>query len=147
MKRSKAAHKSMEPALQAKYLFHHDRALTFKKFPFDSMKTATCTSAALAAAGFYCTATKEAPTSAKCPFCLKELEFDPEDDPWEEHLKRGQNCEFVKLNKLDDKSWTVEETIRLGNVCRIQQNFENQIAFLDGLKVSTTTNVAKLKLK
>ena len=36
----------------------------------------------LAAAGFYWTGTKEEPTAATCAFCLKEMIFDPEDEPW-----------------------------------------------------------------
>uniref|UniRef100_A0A674E8Z2 Baculoviral IAP repeat containing 5b n=1 Tax=Salmo trutta TaxID=8032 RepID=A0A674E8Z2_SALTR len=37
---------------------------------------------------------------ACCFFCLRELEcWEPEDNPWSEHIKRSPNCGFLAIRK------------------------------------------------
>ncbi|EGT53897.1 hypothetical protein CAEBREN_02770 [Caenorhabditis brenneri] len=93
----------------APYIFYKDRLGTYKNCKHDEVPHATCTSKALARAGFISTGEN----AGKYPFCLKELCFDAIDDPWEEHKKRGSDCSFVLLGKLDETTLTVADTIKL----------------------------------
>ncbi|CAA98553.1 Chromosomal passenger complex protein bir-1 [Caenorhabditis elegans] len=108
----------------AKFTFYKDRLMTFKNFEYDRDPDAKCTSQAVAQAGFYCTG----PQSGKCAFCNKELDFDPEDDPWYEHTKRDEPCEFVRIGKLDDSELTINDTVRLSQTAMIMTKlFEHEM--------------------
>ncbi|CAI2353842.1 unnamed protein product [Caenorhabditis sp. 36 PRJEB53466] len=119
--------KLREMSETAPYLFAKDRLATFKNFSLDKIEDARCTSDELARAGFYCTGIE----SAKCPFCLKELDFEPEDDAWSEHKQRGVNCEFVKIGKPDDTKLTVEDVIRLATRSVAMAKYEQHVALLE----------------
>uniref|UniRef100_A0A914D6R5 Uncharacterized protein n=1 Tax=Acrobeloides nanus TaxID=290746 RepID=A0A914D6R5_9BILA len=94
-----------------KLFFKNGRLNTFKNWRLDKEGGAVCTSERLADAGFYSTATATEPDSAKCIFCLKELIWEKEDDPWTEHRSRA-GCPFVNLNKLENE-WTVKDILEL----------------------------------
>ncbi|KAK6013432.1 inhibitor of Apoptosis domain protein [Ostertagia ostertagi] len=93
-------------------LFYHHRKATFKNWCFDKSRS-PCTSEALARAGFIFSGTRSEPATATCAFCLKEMIFEEQDDPWEEHQSHTRDCSFVELNKLDEKTWTVRDFIFL----------------------------------
>ncbi|VDM64438.1 unnamed protein product [Angiostrongylus costaricensis] len=105
-------------------IFYVHRKETFKDWCFDK-ENARCSSDAvslnfiaqvrfqLARAGFVYTGTRREPAVAKCVFCFKELIFEKEDDPWEEHRSHAKNCCFVELNKLNEKDWTVRDFMSL----------------------------------
>ncbi|XP_036801750.1 baculoviral IAP repeat-containing protein 5.1-A-like [Oncorhynchus mykiss] len=51
-------------------------------------------------AGFGHGPSENEPDVACCFFCLRELEcWEPEDNPWSEHIKRSPNCGFLALRK------------------------------------------------
>uniref|UniRef100_A0A0K0D1K6 Baculoviral IAP repeat-containing protein 5 n=1 Tax=Angiostrongylus cantonensis TaxID=6313 RepID=A0A0K0D1K6_ANGCA len=93
---------------ESNVIFYVHRKETFRIWPFDK-KNARCSSDALARAGFVYTGTRREPAVAKCVFCFKELIFEKEDDPWEEHRSHSKNCCFVELNKPNEKDWTVRD--------------------------------------
>ncbi|KAJ1365056.1 hypothetical protein KIN20_025275 [Parelaphostrongylus tenuis] len=64
-------------------------------------------------AGFVYTETTRYPTAAKCVFWFKELIFEKEDNPWEEHRSYAKNCGFVEFNKPDDNEWTRDTILKL----------------------------------
>lgn len=110
------------------------RFATFKGFVYDKKFIAKCSSAALAHAGFYSTATPKLPNSAKCPFCLLELNFAENDDPWELHKAERPNCDFVMINRADELSLktianlalrcaTMVEYERILNIVNFLENF------------------------
>ncbi|KAL0273001.1 UNVERIFIED_CONTAM: hypothetical protein PYX00_005781 [Menopon gallinae] len=79
---------------------------TLKGFPY-------CTPAHFAAAGFFYAGSKSMPDNVKCFCCRRELnEWETDDDPWEEHKKRGQNCLFVQL-KLKKNDITLQDILKL----------------------------------
>ncbi|AWP09667.1 putative baculoviral IAP repeat-containing protein 5.1-A-like [Scophthalmus maximus] len=54
----------------------------------------------MASAGFVHCPSENEPDVACCFFCLIELEgWEPDDDPWTEHVKRSPNCGFLTMNK------------------------------------------------
>ncbi|CAJ0561801.1 unnamed protein product, partial [Mesorhabditis spiculigera] len=85
-----------------------NRKLTFKEFQYDN-ENSKCTSLKLAEAGFY----HAGATDATCPFCLKTMSFDPEDDPWAEHKAHCPRCPFVVVNERDEGKWTVRQCVLL----------------------------------
>ncbi|KIH53655.1 inhibitor of Apoptosis domain protein [Ancylostoma duodenale] len=93
-------------------VFYAPRKASFKKWCYDK-KNSTCTSDALARAGFYFSGSRSEPAAATCAFCLKEMIFDEEDDPWEEHQSHCKSCSFVELGKLDEKEWSARDFIFL----------------------------------
>ncbi|CAB3398569.1 unnamed protein product [Caenorhabditis bovis] len=111
----------------ANYVFLQNRLDTFKRFKFDSDHSATCTSEKLAKAGFISTASPSSPTTAKCAFCCKELEFDPTDDPWEEHVKRGKDCIFVQFGQIDESDYTIEQFLQLNVADNINKGYDDLI--------------------
>ncbi|CAB1336738.1 unnamed protein product [Coregonus sp. 'balchen'] len=53
------------------------------------------------------------PDVACCFFCLRELEcWEPEDNPWSEHIKRSTYCGFLAMRK-DFEELTVAEFYHL----------------------------------
>ncbi|KAF1751524.1 hypothetical protein GCK72_018078 [Caenorhabditis remanei] len=122
--------KKIEESKSAPFIFYKDRLGTFKNYIYDDYSNATCTSKTLARAGFVWTGDE----SAMCPFCLKDLSFDPDDDPWEEHKKRGSECEFVQLGKLDDLKLTLADCISLAQSAIIMAQYkkhENSLKLLE----------------
>lgn len=93
-------------------LFYVHRKATFKKWCFDN-GTSPCSSDALAKAGFIYSGSRRDPAAATCVFCFKEMIFEEQDDPWEEHRAHAKSCSFVELNKLDEKDWTVRDFLSL----------------------------------
>eukprot|EP00088_Acartia_fossae_P037445 TRINITY_DN38620_c0_g1_i1.p1 TRINITY_DN38620_c0_g1~~TRINITY_DN38620_c0_g1_i1.p1 ORF type:complete len:146 (+),score=25.29 TRINITY_DN38620_c0_g1_i1:37-474(+) len=92
-------------------IFYENRLKSFKLWPFSS--TDTCTPERMAAAGFYACGGSSEPDLARCFFCRKELDgWEPMDDPWEEHKKRGKQCGYVNLNKSPQQI-TIKEMISL----------------------------------
>ncbi|KAJ1374910.1 hypothetical protein KIN20_038107 [Parelaphostrongylus tenuis] len=89
-------------------IFYAHRKATFKKWCFDK-DGAPCSSDALARAGFVYSGTRRDPAAATCAFCSKEMIFEANDDPWEEHRSHAKNCSFVELDKLNESDWTVRD--------------------------------------
>ena len=86
------------------------RLATFKMWPFT--EDCSCTPERMAAAGFYCCGGENEPDLVRCYFCRKELDgWEPEDDPWAEHSRRG-NCAFVILGKKPEEL-TVSDVLGL----------------------------------
>ncbi|VDO95588.1 unnamed protein product [Heligmosomoides polygyrus] len=69
-----------------------------------------------AGAGFIYSGTKSESATATCVFCFKEMIFEEQDDPWEEHKSHTKNCAFVEVNKLDEKEWIVGDFTHLAAV-------------------------------
>ena len=88
------------------------RLMTFKNWPFD--EGSSCTPQKMAEAGFYCCGSVSEPDLVRCFFCRKELDgWDPEDDPWAEHVGHAKGkCGFVNLGKKSDEL-TVEDMYSL----------------------------------
>ncbi|ETN80861.1 inhibitor of Apoptosis domain protein [Necator americanus] len=93
-------------------LFYTFRKATFKNWCFDK-KNSPCSSNALSRAGFFFSGSRSEPAAATCAYCLKEMIFEENDDPWEEHKSHAKMCSFVELGKLDEKEWTVRDFIYL----------------------------------
>lgn len=93
-----------------------------------------CTPAHFAAAGFFYAGSKEMPDNVKCFFCRRELnEWEKDDDPWEEHKKRGQNCLFVQL-KLKEKDMIFKDILTLFLEMRkniLMEHFEEKKKILE----------------
>ncbi|KAJ1350442.1 hypothetical protein KIN20_006232 [Parelaphostrongylus tenuis] len=106
---------------ESNVIFYAHRKATFVDWCFDK-DGARCSSDALARAGFVYSGRRTEPATAICVFCFKEMIFEKEDDPWEEHRSHAQSCSFVELKKLDEKDWTVRDLISLvsGRLAAIQ---------------------------
>ena len=68
------------------------RMKTFKRWRFNKSE---CSQSALAEAGFIHTGKD----TAKCVFCFKELEWERNDIPSEEHARKQPECPFVRLGQ------------------------------------------------
>ncbi|VDM53915.1 unnamed protein product [Angiostrongylus costaricensis] len=103
-------------------LFYAHRKETFKKWCFDK-STSPCSSNALAKAGFIYSRSRRDPAAATCVFSFKEMIFEKQDDPWEEHRAHAKSYSFVELNKLDE-DWTVRDFLSLlsGRIAAAQTN-------------------------
>nr|XP_002733289.1 PREDICTED: baculoviral IAP repeat-containing protein 5-like [Saccoglossus kowalevskii] len=87
------------------------RLASFKEWPFDS--DCQCTPKKMAAAGFFHCPTDQEPDLAKCFMCFKELDgWEPDDDPWEEHLSHSGQCPFLSKKKKED-DLTMAEFLKL----------------------------------
>ncbi|KAL1020913.1 hypothetical protein UPYG_G00006330 [Umbra pygmaea] len=80
-------------------MYSYDKRLdSFADWPF--REECQCTPEMMAKAGFVHCPIESEPDVACCFFCLKELEgWEPEDNPWSEHVKRSPNCGFLTLKK------------------------------------------------
>ncbi|KAF3696861.1 Baculoviral IAP repeat-containing protein 5.1 Survivin1 [Channa argus] len=89
-------------------MYSHDlRELSFADWPF--REECNCTPEKMAKAGFVHCPSENEPDVACCFFCLIELEgWEPEDDPWSEHVKRSPSCGFLTMKK-DFTELTVAE--------------------------------------
>ncbi|KAJ0036804.1 hypothetical protein NQD34_005481 [Periophthalmus magnuspinnatus] len=74
------------------------RQQSFSNWPF--REECNCTPEKMAKAGFVHCPGENEPDVVCCFFCLIELEgWEPDDDPWSEHMKRSPNCGFLNLKK------------------------------------------------
>ncbi|XP_043785573.1 baculoviral IAP repeat-containing protein 5 [Apis laboriosa] len=89
------------------------RLKTFEDWPFQSSDN-SCNPERMAAAGFYVVGGKKEPDLVECFICSKQLDsWDPDDDPWNEHMKHESQCSFIRLGKSDETTWTVNELFDL----------------------------------
>ncbi|XP_041860190.1 baculoviral IAP repeat-containing protein 5b [Melanotaenia boesemani] len=90
---------------------HELRKQSFADWPFrDECK---CTPEKMAKAGFVHCPSENEPDVACCFFCLIELEgWEPDDDPWREHVKRSPTCGFFSM-RTDFTELTVSEFYHL----------------------------------
>ncbi|XP_068608720.1 baculoviral IAP repeat-containing protein 5b [Brachionichthys hirsutus] len=85
------------------YAFHkmysqEMRVQSFQDWPF--REDCKCTPEKMAKAGFVHCPGENEPDVACCFFCLIELEgWEPDDDPWSEHVKRFPDCGFITMKK------------------------------------------------
>ncbi|KAM3859593.1 baculoviral IAP repeat-containing protein 5-like [Diretmus argenteus] len=103
----------MDPYKQeeTKLYSYQNRLKTFVGWPFN--EDCSCTPENMAKAGFIHTPSENSPDTAKCFFCLKELEgWEPEDDPEKEHKAHSPACNFIALKKSVE-DLTVEEILKL----------------------------------
>ncbi|KAM4668333.1 baculoviral IAP repeat-containing protein 5.1-like [Amazona ochrocephala] len=85
---------------------YENRLKTFTNWPFK--ENCKCSPENMAKAGFIHCPDENEPDVVKCFFCLIELEgWEPNDDPWKEHMKH-YNCGFLSLTKPFD-DLTMEE--------------------------------------
>ncbi|CAJ0945131.1 unnamed protein product, partial [Mesorhabditis belari] len=120
------------------------RLPTFKKFLYDRSGE-KCTSAKLATAGF-CKHGKKDEPDAICLFCGKVMSFDPDDDPWEEHQSHCPQCPFVQIGKLDETTWTVDDTIHLLSALVTRSKKEATLQLTRELSSMIETMTQKLSL-
>ncbi|XP_015588680.1 baculoviral IAP repeat-containing protein 5 [Cephus cinctus] len=91
------------------------RLETFVNWPFQSPNS-QCNPERMAAAGFVAIGGNDEPDLVECFVCKKQMDgWDPDDDPWDEHVKHTTSCPYIKLNKQDEKQWTVREFFNLIN--------------------------------
>ncbi|XP_037540050.1 baculoviral IAP repeat-containing protein 5b isoform X2 [Nematolebias whitei] len=84
--------------LYDKMYLHDMREQSFADWPFK--EECNCTPAKMAMAGFVHCPSENEPDVACCFFCLIELEgWEPDDDPWSEHVKRSPECGFLLLRR------------------------------------------------
>ncbi|XP_012543660.1 baculoviral IAP repeat-containing protein 5 [Monomorium pharaonis] len=90
------------------YFWKQGRRMTYNNWPFK--QSDKCNAESMAAAGFYVVGDSNEPDLVECFICGKQLDgWEPNDDPWSEHKKHQSSCPFVKLNKQDEKNWTISE--------------------------------------
>ncbi|XP_010873404.1 baculoviral IAP repeat-containing protein 5b [Esox lucius] len=80
-------------------MYIYDKRLqSFADWPF--REECQCTPEMMAKTGFVHCPSENEPDVACCFFCLRELEgWEPEDNPWSEHIKRSPNCGFLAMKK------------------------------------------------
>ncbi|XP_011862878.1 PREDICTED: baculoviral IAP repeat-containing protein 5 [Vollenhovia emeryi] len=90
------------------YFWKQNRRSTYDNWPFnDSNK---CNAECMAEAGFYVVGGKDEPDLVECFICSKQLNgWEPDDDPWDEHVKHNSDCPFIKFNVRDEKKWTIDQ--------------------------------------
>ncbi|XP_075995145.1 baculoviral IAP repeat-containing protein 5b [Genypterus blacodes] len=93
-------------------MYSHDlREQSFEEWPF--REECSCTPEKMAKAGFVHCPSENEPDVTCCFFCLIELEgWEPDDNPWSEHIKRSPNCGFLTMQK-DFTELTVGEFYQL----------------------------------
>lgn len=97
------------------------REKTFSDWPFHSADN-VCTSERMASAGFLYIGNKREPDLVECFICSKQLDgWEPNDDPWNEHVKHQSTCPFVKLNKCDENTWTVQDLFDLFKIYSVKE--------------------------
>ncbi|XP_032684301.1 baculoviral IAP repeat-containing protein 5 [Odontomachus brunneus] len=110
----------MEIPEATSFFWKQGRIKTFNNWPFTISDK--CNSECMAAAGFYAIGNNDEPDLVECFMCGKQLDgWEPDDDPWDEHVKHQSNCSFVKLNKHDEKEWTVDELYDLYKKFKIKE--------------------------
>lgn len=101
-KESVASFQSQLEELQ-RLMFKENRLETFNKNWKELKNLKYCTSSNFAAAGFFNHSTNEYSDNVKCFACQKELSnWEENDDPWEEHVKRGSKCPFVLFKNKEN---------------------------------------------
>uniref|UniRef100_A0A0K0EI85 Baculoviral IAP repeat-containing protein 2 n=1 Tax=Strongyloides stercoralis TaxID=6248 RepID=A0A0K0EI85_STRER len=105
-----------------------NRLKTFKSWPFDNVKNAKCTSYELAKSGFYMTSNEENAPSAKCMCCLKDLTWEEEDIPLNEHLRIMPHCRLAKIiSEKKEIDMTVKDTIGILSMREVALAVNNQL--------------------
>ncbi|KAF1752047.1 hypothetical protein GCK72_018601 [Caenorhabditis remanei] len=142
-------HEAAENAVKAlneaaPYLSYAARFTSFKAFKYDKRFTSKCSSDALAHAGFYSTATPTSPTNAKCPFCMLELTFAENDDPWEKHRTQKPDCEFVILGQPDETTLTLQTISSLAIRCATVAEYEKMLPIIHYLEEADHEATRKL---
>ncbi|XP_018369495.1 PREDICTED: baculoviral IAP repeat-containing protein 5 [Trachymyrmex cornetzi] len=113
------------------YFWKKNRSTTYGSWPFNESNK--CNAERMAAAGFYVVGDSNEPDLVECFICSKQLDgWESDDDPWSEHEKHQSSCPFVKLNKQDEKEWTVEELYDLYKKYKTKE-------YMDQLKKNITT--------
>lgn len=108
---SKMSEQISENQSNIPYFWEKDRLNSFTKWPFDESKA--CNKAKMAEAGFYFNGNDNEPDIATCFACSKTLDgWEPQDNPWNEHIKHAPQCIFVKFGKPEDK-FTVSKKLRV----------------------------------
>ncbi|XP_063300865.1 baculoviral IAP repeat-containing protein 5.1-like [Pelobates fuscus] len=95
-----------------RHMYDYEKRLsTFSDWPFT--ENCNCTPENMAKAGFIHRPSENEPDVVCCFFCLTELEgWEPDDNPWTEHIKRSSTCGFLNLSgSVNDL--TVEAFLRL----------------------------------
>ncbi|XP_046143314.1 baculoviral IAP repeat-containing protein 5 isoform X1 [Osmia bicornis bicornis] len=114
------------------------RLKTFKHWPYQSIQH-SCNPAKMATAGFYAIGGEKEPDLVECFVCSKQLDgWDPDDDPWQEHLKHQPECPFIKLNKFDEAAWTVRELFDLFKIYTVKECTRELECALDKTKEEST---------
>lgn len=103
----------MEKLPYKKILCESDRILTFNhNWPF---KEGSCSPENLAKAGFFYTGRKSTDDSVRCFVCFKELfGWSEDDDPFDEHRKHSENCEFVRIGQ-DQSNISLNDFLKILN--------------------------------
>lgn len=87
------------------------RINTFKKFK-KIIGAPLCTAEYFAKAGFYNISSETYPDLVKCHACPVELgNWEKEDDPWEEHVKRGKECPYIELKTANNTIMELKKDI------------------------------------
>ncbi|XP_054008306.1 baculoviral IAP repeat-containing protein 5 [Hylaeus anthracinus] len=120
------------------------RLKTFEQWPFQSSDN-SCNPNQMAAAGFHVIGGKEEPDLVQCFICSKQLDgWDPDDDPWDEHVKHQPQCQFVKLNKPDERSWTIQELFDLFKIYKVTECMSILEEAIDIVKEKTALMVKQI---
>lgn len=95
----------------AEMFSYHIRLKTFSQWPHVDCN---CTPEKLADAGWFMVGSSKEPDLVRCYFCQRELDgWEPEDDPWDEHLRRsGDPCPFIAKGKKA-RELTVKDGLEL----------------------------------
>ncbi|XP_043258407.1 baculoviral IAP repeat-containing protein 5 isoform X2 [Colletes gigas] len=97
------------------------RLKTFENWPFQSSDN-LCNPDQMASAGFFAIGSKEEPDLVECFICSKQLDgWDPNDNPWDEHMKHQKECPFIKLNKPHENLWTVQNLFQLFRKYKVKE--------------------------
>uniref|UniRef100_A0A0N5BNW5 Baculoviral IAP repeat-containing protein 2 n=1 Tax=Strongyloides papillosus TaxID=174720 RepID=A0A0N5BNW5_STREA len=106
-----------------------NRLKTFNGWPFDTVKGAKCTSFELAKAGFCMSAVDEGIFSAKCMCCLKDLQWEEDDIPLEEHLRRMPYCALAnQISKKKEIDMNVREALYILSMREVTMAVMGQIS-------------------
>ncbi|XP_072753502.1 baculoviral IAP repeat-containing protein 5 [Anoplolepis gracilipes] len=121
------------------FFWKQNRIKTFNNWPFKTSDK--CNVKSMVAAGFYAIGEDAEPDLVECFICGKQLDgWEAHDDPWNEHVKHESNCLFVKLNKQDEKEWTVHEMYELYKAYQIKKYMNELDKNIAALKEEAATS-------
>uniref|UniRef100_A0A0K0F1W6 Baculoviral IAP repeat-containing protein 2 n=1 Tax=Strongyloides venezuelensis TaxID=75913 RepID=A0A0K0F1W6_STRVS len=110
-------------------LLTKNRLKTFKEWPFDDLKGSRCTSLELAKAGFIMTMKEKSIPSAKCMCCLKDLMWEKDDKPLNEHLRKMPSCRLAKtIYRKKEIDITVKDVVGILSMREVAMAVDNQLA-------------------
>uniref|UniRef100_A0A0N4ZQL9 Baculoviral IAP repeat-containing protein 6 n=1 Tax=Parastrongyloides trichosuri TaxID=131310 RepID=A0A0N4ZQL9_PARTI len=97
-----------------KLMLLYNRLKTFVGWPFDKSDKSSCNSLELAKAGFIMTSNDDAAPSASCVCCFKDLLWEEEDIPKNEHLVKMPHCAFAKMvAEKNELEFTVQDILKI----------------------------------